>query len=47
MDHISYIFAANVAVWLGIGAYAAYLGLNQRRLQQRCKQLELMRDDAE
>jgi CcmD family protein len=47
MEHIHYLFAANVVVWLGIGAYAAFLGLNQRKLHERCKHLELTRDDAE
>lgn len=41
-----YLFAANVAVWLGLGAYAAFLAGAQRRLARRIKRLEALGDDA-
>lgn len=40
-----YLFAANVAVWLGIGAYVAFLAGAQKRLQRRVKRLEVLGDD--
>lgn len=47
MQHADFLFAANVVVWIGIGAYVAFLAIRQRRLTQRCEQLELMRNDQE
>ncbi len=47
MQHIDFLFAANIVVWLGIGGYLAFLALGQRRLARRFQQLELMRDDQE
>jgi CcmD family protein len=40
-----YLFAANVAVWVGIGCYVAFLAASQKRLQQRLKRLEVLHDD--
>jgi len=47
MDHIRFLFIANAAVWIGIGAYLFMLGRSQRQLSQRLKHLEMMRDDSE
>jgi len=46
MDHTGYLLAANIVVWLGIGAYAFFLGQTQKRLEQRLQHLEIMRHDA-
>ncbi len=35
MDNITWLMAANVAVWLGIGAYVAFLALGQKSLNKR------------
>ena len=40
-----YLFAANVAVWLGIGAYVAFLAGAQKRLARRIKRLEVLGED--
>ena len=47
MDSISYLLAANIAIWLGIGAYVLSLALGQKRLGARLKQLEIMNHDNE
>lgn len=47
MDHTSYLLAANLVVWLGIGGYAFFLSRTQHRLEQRLHHLEIMRHDAE
>ena len=41
-----YLFAANVAVWVGLGAYVAFLAGAQKRLEKRIKRLEVRSDDA-
>jgi len=41
-----YLFAANVAVWLGLGLYVAFLAGAQRRLEKRIKHLEALGDDV-
>ena len=41
-----YLFAANVAVWVGLGAYVAFLASAQKRLEKRIKRLEVRSDDA-
>ena len=45
MESIHYLLAANVAVWLGMGAYVLVLALGQKKLGTRIKQLEAMSDD--
>ncbi len=40
-----YLFAANVAVWLGIGLYVAFLAGAQKRLERRLNRLEVLRGD--
>lgn len=40
-----YLFAANVAVWVGIGCYVAFLAASQKRLLKRLKRLEVLHDD--
>ncbi len=41
----TYIFIANIAVWLGIGGYTAFLSLKQKKLTTRIKQLEQIHND--
>lgn len=40
MDYANYLFLANAAVWLGVGAYAAFAGLGLRTLNKRLDRLE-------
>ena len=40
MDAFFWLMWANIAVWLGIGAYAAFLARNQKRLGERFRQGE-------
>ncbi len=40
-----YLYAANVAVWLGIGAYVAFLAGAQKRLERRINRLEALGGD--
>ncbi len=40
MQSVTWIFMANVAVWLGLGAYVAYLALGQKALKKRLAMLE-------
>lgn len=41
----SYLFAANVAVWLGIGGYLVFLALRQSAISRRIRQTEILSDD--
>ncbi|MGE4552041.1 MAG: CcmD family protein [Desulfovibrionaceae bacterium] len=38
------LFAVNLAVWLGLGGYVAFLAVRARRLDTRLTQLERMHD---
>ena len=40
-----YLFAANVIVWVGLGAYVAFLAVAQKRLERRLSRLEVFGDD--
>ncbi len=44
MDYQTYLLAANVAVWLGIGGYLLLLGARQRRIETRIRQMEQLRN---
>lgn len=44
MDYQTYLLAANVAVWLGVGGYLAFLGARQRRIETRIRQMEQLSD---
>ena len=44
MDYQTYLLAANVAVWLGLGGYLAFLGARQRSLAARIRQMEILAD---
>jgi len=44
MTDIQWLFYASVAVWLGIGGYAAFLASVQNKLEQRVSRLETLRD---
>lgn len=39
-----YLFAANVAVWLGIGGYLVFLASRQAALSNRIRRKELLSD---
>ncbi len=41
----TYLFAANVAVWLGLAGYLALLGLRSLDIERRIGQLERLSDD--
>ncbi len=40
MQTDTYLLLANIAVWLGLGGYAAFLQARSARLEQRLSQLE-------
>lgn len=40
MQTENYLLWANVAVWIGIAAYAAFLQARSARIEQRISQLE-------
>ena len=44
---ITYLLAANIAVWVVMGGYLLFLALKQKRLGSRIKQLELLRHDPQ
>ncbi|MFP4169005.1 MAG: CcmD family protein [Desulfonatronovibrionaceae bacterium] len=41
---MSYLLAANVAIWLGVGGYVLFLAARQIRLEKRIKHLEFLHD---
>lgn len=45
MDTLTWVMAANAAVWLGLGFYLAFIGAAQRRLSARLMHLELLNND--
>ena len=45
MADIQWLLCANMAVWLGIGGYAAFLASIQNKLERRVRQLEILRDE--
>ena len=45
MDTLTWIIMANAAVWIGLGAYLAFLGARQRALAARLAQWEIINHD--
>ncbi|NDV18036.1 CcmD family protein [Pseudodesulfovibrio sp. JC047] len=45
MSATTYIFIANVAVWLGVAGYLVFLASKSVGLEKRVQQLELLGDD--
>jgi CcmD family protein len=45
MTDMQWLLCASMAVWLGIGGYAAFLASAQNRLERRMRQLEILRDE--
>ena len=44
MPGLDWFLYANAALWLGLGAYAAFLARQQGRLEQRLARLERCHD---
>lgn len=42
----SYLIAANIAVWIGLGGYLLLIARNQKRLDERLRQMEMLRGDG-
>ena len=40
MSDVAWLFVAFMAVWVSIGAYVLSIGLRQRALERRLKQIE-------
>lgn len=40
MSDVAWLFVALMVVWLGIGGYLLSLGLRQKRIERRLKELE-------
>ncbi|MFZ5427444.1 MAG: CcmD family protein [Thermodesulfobacteriota bacterium] len=45
MGNQTYLLAANIAVWLGLCGYVAFVAARQKNLDRRLKQLETLKDD--
>lgn len=45
MTSLSWLLAANIAVWIGLGGYLTCLALTQRRIEQRLRSMELLHHD--
>lgn len=45
MDTLTWIIMTNAAVWVGLGAYLAFLGARQRTLAARLAQWEMLAND--
>lgn len=45
MTDLYWLLAANVVVWLGLGAYLAFLGCTQKSLNTRFRQWETLKND--
>jgi len=45
MTDIQWLLCAGVAVWLGIGGYAAFLASAQNKLERRLRRLESLHDE--
>lgn len=45
MQGTDWLFYANTAVWLGIGAYLFILARSQRTLEKRLRQMEMLNND--
>lgn len=44
MTALHWLMFANTVLWLGLGGYAAFLGRQQTRLEQRLDALETLHD---
>lgn len=47
MDAVGWLLVANMAAWLGIGAYVVFLAIAQRKLANGLKHMEMLRHDCE
>lgn len=45
MDTLTWIVIANAAVWVGLGAYLAFMAARQRALAARLTQWEMLNND--
>lgn len=45
MEAMTWIIVTNAIVWIGIGAYVAFLAARQRALALRLSQLEMLDHD--
>lgn len=46
-DPLTALVIANAIIWIGFGAYLGFLGLSQKKLLKRCKQLEILINEKE
>lgn len=44
MTAVSWLMAANAALWIGLGLYTAFLAASQKKLEQRLSQWEADHD---
>ena len=45
MTDMQWLLCASMAVWLGIGGYAAFLAFAQSKIERRMRRLEMLRDE--
>lgn len=44
MSNMFWLMAANVVVWLGLGAYVCFLARSQSALERRVRHMEMIDD---
>lgn len=47
MNATNYLLAANITIWVGMGAYLVFMAKKQQGLQERLKQLEMLHDERD
>ena len=45
METLTWVLVTSAIVWLGLGAYVAFVALQQKQLRQRLEQLEILNND--
>lgn len=45
MTALHWLMTANAALWLGLGAYLAFIARAQKALEQRVRQMEMEHDE--
>lgn len=45
MIDLYWLLAANIVVWLGLGAYLVFMGCVQKSLDARLRQWEMLKND--
>jgi CcmD family protein len=46
MENSTWLLMANIAIWLGLGGYIGLLAANQKQIEKRIRQMELLADSG-